>query len=89
MRDEVVSVNITRTGDVLTFPAEYEEVDGTALRGRLHFIEGGRAEYLLHQDGEKHLWIGDSAECYALTVDPASNAFIARKLEMPAVRLRA
>lgn len=83
MTEEVVSVAIRGTDEVLIFTAEYEEVDPTTLRGRLHFIEGGRAEYLLHSDAEKHLWIHDNRDCYALTVDPAGDTFVARKIDPP------
>jgi hypothetical protein len=82
MTEEVVSVAIQGTGDVLTFTAEYEAVDAVSIRGRLHFIEGGRAEYLLHSDAAKHLWLNGDRDCYELTVDPLGDTFIGRRINL-------
>jgi len=75
-----VSVAIRDSHEVLTFTAEYEQVDATSIRGRLHFLEGGRAEYLLHGQGEKLLWVNDNRDCYALSVDPDGDSFIGRRV---------
>ena len=84
MTEEVVSVTIQ--GEVLILNAEYEQVDAVAIRGRLHFIEGGRVESLLHSEGDKHLWLHDDRECYLMTVDSAGDTFVARRIDAPGVR---
>jgi len=73
-------VAIRDAHEVLTFPAEYEQVDATSIRGRLHFLEGGRAEYLLHGGGDKVIWVNNNRDCYTLTVDPEGDSFVGRKL---------
>jgi len=86
MKQEVVSIDIASAGEVVILSAEYEEVDATAIRGRLDFTEGGRTEFLLHGEGEKRLWINDHRDCYSLTVDPQGDTFIARRIELPQFR---
>lgn len=79
--EDVVSVTVA--GEVLTLTATWEAVDTEAVRGRLHFIEGGRVEALLHGEGEKLLWLNDGRDCFRVTMDTAGDTFVARRVDTP------